>query len=424
MKSQIITLLAGGALLIGAASCSESWNPVPTTEQGTLDLSSISAQVDTSAKEVQSRADEYNVDEFLVTITPLAGGETIEYTYGSMPEVVTLEVGSYRLDVESHKIQRAEWARPYFCGSAEFEIKNNEITRIGNVECTFQSLKVSVYFTDELRAVMGNDVTVTVVANDLGKLVFTPEETRAGYFEVVDRSMTMVATFEGTVSGQAVSDVLTFTDVEKGQHYLITYKLKNGPDIPEQSGGLNPGGIGVDSSVDEVDIDGNVDPGSEDTLDPSDRPGGKEDPENPPVGPEEPTDPAAEFNSDNIDLDNVNDPADYDGSPESAVVTIDCPKGFKNLIVVIDSDGLTPEELDGIGLTQTFDLVNPGQYSDALAGLGFPVGSDVLGQTSVKFDISTFVPLLTSFPGKSNFNITAIDSEGNSSEQILKFYAN
>ncbi len=416
MKTKISTILATAALLLGASSCSESWNPAPAAGQGSLSMLSMGVNVNTSAT-VISRSDGIDLSAYKVKVVSLSDGSVTEYVYGTMPEIVTMPVGQYRVDVESHTVQKAEFDRPYYKGSSRnFDIKNNELTEIGVVTCNLASLKVSVAYTDELKAVMGDDVTVTVVANDEGRLVYTPEETRAGYFEVVDGSMTMVATFTGTVGGSYTEEVVTFTDVTAGQHYMITFKTKSGPTPPEQTGGIEPGGITVDSEVSEVEVNGSIDDGGESTLNPSDRPGtetgGGEGGDTP--NPE----PVAEFTSSTIDLDGVNDARGWSGD---AIVTISCPKGISHLLVTIDSEGLTPEVLDGVGLAPEFDLAYPGDLEVGISGLGFPIKDNVIGETSVDFDITQFVPLLTVYPGKSNFIITVTDSEGGQAVKTLKF---
>lgn len=422
MNNKISTLIAAGALMLAGTACNESWDPAPSAGQGSLSLKSMGVNVNTTTK-VYSRAEGEAIDlkPFVVKIVPLDGGEATQYTYGTMPEVLPLAVGQYRVDVESHAVQPAEWDKPYYAGSSKaFAIENNKVTEIGVITCEFSSLKVTVGYTDDLRAALGDDVTVTVVANTGGTLVFTPAETRAGYFEVVEGSMTLVATFEGTVDGTHTTQTVTFGQVSKGVHYMLTFKVKNPPSPPEQHGTVDPSGITVEGVVSEVDINGNVDPGDDPTLDPSDRPGtgGGEEPD-PPTPPTPGTDDIT-FHSDNLDLEGVNDATTFSGD---AIVTITSKNGFEHLIVKIVSDGLTPEELANVGLASEFDLANPGALEEALQGFGFPIGTQVTGaQGPINFDITDFVPLLSAFPGcQHTFIITVTDKTGIQKSLSLKF---
>lgn len=426
MKSKISTIIAAGALAMAAVSCSEKWEPAPTGGQGQLSLSSMGLDVNTAAT---SRADvAVDTRNFLVEVANSADGSTTEYVYGTMPEVITLPAGMYKVNVRSHEPQNAEWNNPYYAGSSrEFEIKSNEITEVGTVTCTFQSLKVSVTYDDDLKAVMGDDCTVTVEANcggSTGTLVFVPTETRAAFYKVVEGSTTMVATFSGTVSGQQVEEVLVFSDVAAGQHRRINYTLSQPPIPPSPSGELNPGTISVDGTVTDEDINGGVTPDDEQTIDPGVRPG-DEDNDNPnpdsDPDPDDPETPVATFSNgegSTLNFEGVNDANTYSGN---AIVVINCTEGIANLKVKIDSDGLTPEVLEGVGLASEFDLAYPGELEQGIDGLGFPYGSQVIGQKTVNFNITQFVPLLTIYPGNSNFIITVVDSKGKSKAMTLKF---
>ena len=121
--------------------------------------------------------------------------------------------------------------------------------------------------------------------------------------------------------------------------------------------------------------------------------------------------------SDEIDLDAVNKIT----KDSKVAVDINAPLKIQNLIVKIESDKLTKELLEGVSLTDEFDLANPGQYEEALKGLGLPTGSDVKGQTYIKFDISGFMGLLTppSFRAVHKFILTVTDQEGNTVSKTL-----
>ena len=104
----------------------------------------------------------------------------------------------------------------------------------------------------------------------------------------------------------------------------------------------------------------------------------------------------------------------------TVVVNIEAENGFSNLKVKIDSETLTPELLEEVGLASEFVLAFPGDLRTGLLSLGFPVGDQVLGKTTLKFDITKFTPLLGIYgPATHKFIITAIDQSGNSVEKTL-----
>ena len=421
MNNKIITIAAGLGLMIAGASCSEQWTP-PTVEEGTLALEDLTVDVDQQQKPVvdsgSRAAADIDKSNFIVTITPADGSEVIEYTYGNMPEVVTLKTGSYGLTVESHKVKDAEWEAPYYTTSTTFEIKKNSITRLDPQICRFKSIGVAVSYSDKLRAMLGDDVKVTVVANDMGRLEYTRDETRVGYFKAIEGSTTMVVTLTGTIGGQHVEHVKAFTDLEGGQRRMIVYNAVPAPEPPSQTGDINPGGITIDSDLEVIDVDGNVQTGedTENPKNPWDDEGQGGDGPKPPT----PDDDAATFTSEYLDLTGANDVDSYgtEAGKKPAVVEIACPKGFAKLEVEIESAFLTEEMLSGVGLTTKFDLANPGAYAEGLAGLGFKIGDDVKGKTSSTFDITGFMPLIFE-AGEHKFHITVTDSEGGVSKLTL-----
>ena len=425
MKIKISNIALAAAMLT-VASCSEHWTP-PTGSDGSLALGSMIVDVKENANVIVSSGSRAaaDVNSFQVTIYDKTGAEAGSWTYGQMPEIVPLAAGDgYVVKVKSHDVEKAAWEQPYYYGESKaFTIEKNKITEVGTVTAEFKSIKVTVEFSDALKAIVDDDVKVVIEANDEGLITFTKKEVEDGsaaYFEAVDGSTTMVAHFIGSISGNAIDNKVPFTDVTAGQHRIVRYGIQIGPDVPEPDGSITPGGISLDTEIVEVDIDGNTtvkDP----NIDPSGRPG-YEDSEKP--GPDDPTPPtpggeAATFKSETLDTEGgINYSKDWVGD---AIVTIVCPEGFAKLEVVIDSEGLTPDVLEGVGLAKEFDLANPGSLAEGLEGLGFPIGDAVLGKTTVDFNITDFVPLLNIYPGKSDFIITVTDSKGATSTLTLKF---
>ena len=100
-------------------------------------------------------------------------------------------------------------------------------------------------------------------------------------------------------------------------------------------------------------------------------------------------------------------------------ITVTSQTGIVGFSVDINSTTLTPEELQGLGLSTHMDLVNPGSFEGPLTNLGFPTGSAVAGKKSLTFDISSFMPMLTVLgPGNSDFKLTVIDASGSGSKTI------
>lgn len=429
MKLNKITLTAAGVLMCAASSCDDKWEP-NTAEEGTVNLRSLSVDMSDAEKVTGSVISRATVDlsGYIVTISDKSGADADRtYTYGDMPEVLTLPAGDYTAKVESHKVQKAEWSKPYYLGSRDFKVEKSKITTIGVITASFSSLKVTVKFDENLKRVLGKDVKVTVIANDNGSLDFTPDETRSGYFEVLENSNSMIAHFEGTIDGVYYTEDTPFTDVVPGQHRIITYKAKGNPVPPGQAGQVNPGGISLDTSIMNENISASIST-SEDILDPSGRPGQEpSDPDNPdnPDNPDTPdkTITLVPFDSPNLSLDDMNTvTADKDFG--NAKVKISAVNGIKNLVVTIvtDSDGFRAALAD-LTLDQPFDLAYPGEAEGYISDLGLPYGAQVIGQKTIDFDITAFMSMLTAFPGHHNFTLSVTDNNNITETKTLMFTA-
>ena len=104
----------------------------------------------------------------------------------------------------------------------------------------------------------------------------------------------------------------------------------------------------------------------------------------------------------------------YEANDELEAQIVVTAAGIRAFTVeIISEEVLTPEVLDAVGLAPELDLVSPGDYKEPLEGLGFPTGEKVVGQTSVSFDISDFMPLIPLLgTGDSDFRLTVTDNEG------------
>ncbi len=404
------------ALSLGLWSCSDSWEP-NADKSGSVALAGMEVEVDNAEKVVSRAAVDKN--DFLVRIYDDKETLVGNWVYGNMPEIVTLKVGDYRVDVMSHEVKKSEWDAPYFLGSKTFSVADSKITEIGTIVCKFSSLKVSVRFDEQLRKVLGDDVTVTVKANDSGALIFTPDETRSGYFEVVKGSATLTLAFAGTVKGNYEEIINAYTDIEPGQHRIVTYSLRGpGGDVPDESGTVDPNeGIDIDVSYTDENLNGNVDD-EEENLDPSDRPGQEEDPDDPnPPTPPVTDEGAIDITSDALSFDEPNglDKGDL------AIVNITAEKGISHLNVEITTDNDNFRQAVSEMLPLEFDLAEPGDQKAAFEGLGFPTGDNVIGKTELIFDIRQFIPLLDSFSGLHSFKLTVTDSNGKQLSKTLTF---
>lgn len=439
MKLKYQAALLALALSLGACQSDELFDSENTPEGAMGKVYRPGVKV-SSVDNVESKASDsragstVDVSNYLLDF--YRAGDTEAYLSGSYSElgsVVELPAGDYTVSVRSHNVAKAEWDRPYYTGeSTQFTVVAGEIATVDPITCVFSSIKVTVEFTDKMLAVLGDDVQVTVEVIDEGALTFTPSTTLAGYFEAVDGSTTMVATLTGTVDGRQETEISTFDDIAKGQYRRIIYSL--GGELPtpdEPSGSIDLGGITIDFSYTDEDLDGEIDPGKEEVIDdgedspyslpeiedPDDSDDPADDPTTDPDTPDTPSDPITfsgtianggqYYTSDFVD--------DNDNVIKAAQVIIVCANGCKDILVDIDSTTLTDEILSSCGLAASFSLANDTQFFEGLRGLGLPCGDEVVDQTGeINFDISDFMPLLGIYgTAQSKFTLTVTDNAGN-----------
>lgn len=424
MKNIFLICLTLMAVLFTFSAChSEKMETGATDVTGQLSLASMKMEVDLKVDTVypQSRAG-VDVSNFLLTIKNSQGEQVEQYTYSEMPEIISLPVGTYTVVASSAEAATNGFDVPFYTGSTEqFTIKENELTEVSALTCRLANVMISVEYDEELRKLMGEDVVTTVKIGD-NSLDIPSSETRKAYLIAPASAGSMDITLKGTIDGESVTEVKRVDNVQAGQYNIIKYVLNSVDDGTNSNGGGNLNiAINIDSSMTSSDETVGVNPGEEPGIDDFPTDGGEEPGDGDGDGGDEsgseqnmPTIEGTSFNKVPFDIDN--DRLTISGDAELQV-TIGAPNGIANLFVEIISETLDVSE---VGLPKSFDLAYPGENSDALSGLGFPVGDKVIGQTEVLFDISNFTILLPTFKGNHDFKIRVVDSKGLEETKTLK----
>lgn len=423
MKNIFLICLTLMAVLFTFSAChSEKMETGATDVTGQLSLASMKMEVDLKVDTVypQSRAG-VDVSNFLLTIKNSQGEQVEQYTYSEMPEIISLPVGTYTVVASSAETATNGFDVPFYTGSTEqFTIKENELTEVSALTCRLANVMISVEYDEELRKLMGEDVVTTVKIGD-NSLDIPSSETRKAYLIAPASAGSMDITLKGTIDGESVTEVKRVENVQAGQYNIIKYVLSPVDDGNNSVGGNLNIAINIDSSMTSSDETVGVNPGEEPGIDDFPTDGGEEPGDGDGDGGDEsgseqnmPTIEGTRFNKVPFDIDN--DRLTISGAAELQV-TIGAPNGIANLFVEIISETLDVSE---VGLPKSFDLAYPGENSDALSGLGFPVGDEVIGQTEVLFDISTFTALLPMFKGNHDFKIRVVDSKGLEVTKTLK----
>lgn len=381
-------------VLIALTACHSEKVSFQMDTFGQLKLSSMQVTADTEPLVTASRVSS-DIKDYLITVYAADGGKLQEWKYAEMPEIFTLKTGTYKLVAHAPEVTGAAFDTPY-CASAEnsFEIRQDEITEIGEVKCTLHNVKVTVKYEDKLMALLGDDVKVTVKVGE-EKLEYTKDETKSGFFHGKAGNNVVDVVFQGSVEGEPVSITRSYAEIALGTELIVTYKYKEsvtGID-PGTGGSFHAPGISVDEKLIAVNETGAVLPEEDEILD-----FGK---------------PAIE--GDGFDLSqpvtNLN---------QKVVVNLMAPDGIAHVKVEIASEnetfaGVIQEMFGG-----PFDLADPGALEEKLKELGLPVSEQVINQQLVKFDVSQFMPLLKGdFAGIHRFIIEVVDNNNSSVKATL-----
>lgn len=426
MKTDIISLaVVAAAAFAGMTSCSDTWtNDLAEEQTGTLNTESILPSVDAvetnhedapGLKAPESRA-VTDLSPFIVEVVKQDGSKAASWTVGTMPPAPTFPVGTYTVRVKSHNPEPVAWEKPYYVGEQQFQIKAGEVTDVDPIVCILGNIRVSIVVTEALKKASAGDVKITFTGEPGVDLEFAPDETRSGYFAYTEGLSTLKVHFEGTVSGAREDFTRVLTDINPGQHRIVKFDLRVNPNPPvDETGNIEiPEGEGimVDCGSQTVEVDGTVS-SSEDIFNnperPQEEPDDGDDPK--PDNPDD-ADKAITFSSSTLNLDGPNMASEYgeEDGLKPAVVDIHSENGVTSLKVKIISDFLTEDMLSGIGLTSQFDLADPGDYAEGLAGLGFPTAAEVKGAHDLQFNITKFIPLIFE-EGDHKFEITVTDSK-------------
>lgn len=405
----------GSLILIGLASCSVE-NPFqgPQTS-GSGELSKYAMDFDVSILNNTRASSDDIIDDFSIVIKKVGSVQDVAYSslYKNMPDVVSLEAGSYIAYATYGENQDAAFEKPYFLGqSKQFEIEANKITTdIGTIQCKLENVKVTIDFHSSLYSQMDDEAYVEVYVNPASSLKFYKNEKRAGYFKHSD-VCTLTATFHGNIDGVDLNEVKTLSDINKGNHYSLTFS-KHNYSADNENGEILPD-ITVAASVTIVNVNENITIADDEILNDSERPKEEDPTEDPgkdpsdPDDPDDPDDPSDPENPDEIvypdgpqaKLDDIctvklgEDEVNYIDGDTKVILNIHSNAGLDTFYVMAESRTLKLEQLgaeDG-----KLDMIEPNAMETTLHQLGL-MDDDVhsyKGYKDVKFDISGFMDLL------------------------------
>lgn len=413
LKSTLLMALA----TIMAVSCE---NGLPTdnydqsANKGYLSLSALSVELVTDHKPVDgdvaktrsaaTRA--VDINDFDCFIYDESGNNVIRtFKYGERPtQSIELDGGKYIFKMISGEIAGAAFESPVYGLSEPFTIVRKQTTTLTDLVCTLQNIQASVSYSADLRAALSDDTTATLTVGS-SSLVYAIDDSRSGYFKAekalndIDVLVKGLYTQEG--KEPATFDFTTvIKDVKAGQHsdiqLYIEYSAEGNISIQ-----VTIDGWVVDQSV-VFDLASLI---SEDVMvDDDDKP-------------------TVVLVGGDIDAPVELYASDFDASgncTKNIVVDIATKSPIASALVEISStNAAMVASLADYNLTSSFDLCNAGTASASLRLMGLPVNNQVLGQTSVSYDLTAQMKLLKEYAGTHSFKLTVADEQGGVTTKTL-----
>lgn len=292
--------------------------------------------------------------------------------------VVELGSGSYTITVTSPDTEPAAFEQPIYQASESFEIRAGEVTAL-DLLCEPYNCMVTIELSENfVKELSTYEVTVS---NGLGTLTWVKNsqkndfaETKAGYFFA--RGLEIKVNGHRAIDGTSASAVYYVKNPQPAEHHVIRLDAK----VTGEIGGIT---IDVLTDFNEVENNVNVDGMKESYVDRPDFDGTEGDEEE-----EEELESTIVWEGNEL-FEPMNITA------ESTIqMTINMPAGIKTFVVEVSDNfkGAVAEITNG-GVDY-IDLINDPVICENFADTPLLTGDEILNQTQIIFDLSTFVPLL------------------------------
>jgi hypothetical protein len=231
-------------LLTSLISCQKEANNFDRTE-GSL---SINIGLFITVNEVDNNLKStLGTEDFKVNIYSAGGSEVLVFEKASeMPEEIELEPGQYYVTAHSDNNIPAAFDNPYYFGESEVFTINPGGQQTVVVNCELANSMITIVYSDNIKS---NYIDFyTVVSSATGSLTFAKDEIRAGYFQPLPLSISVLLTWQNT-DGSHVSRTLTgnISAPQPKKHYDIHINAS-------AAGGSALFQINLDESAGQVEI--------------------------------------------------------------------------------------------------------------------------------------------------------------------------
>ena len=401
-----IILFSLSAMMILTSACQKtSMSNKDNVGEGFLSLGGLSLNIDDSLETKAKAAS----NSYIVTIVDAEGNTHLSASYKEIKEGdnrVTLPAGEYTLTALSteDEVLEAEFEFPVYGATKDFTITAGELTEIEEIICTLIQCKVSVDYSQEfLESVTGaGKTTVSVIpgfALDYALNADKTYEERNGYF-LLGGGNTMTVTFQGSINGKNMKMTKGFTNIAPRQWRQIKFV----PKVNEQGDATFD--IVINQLVSDMTLNNAVvSPGEVIVGDDPDAPKGD-------GGITIYPDYDAGCDLEITDLSNMLI-VPFSERTMSIKLLAECPNGIKKFDVVISTDNNSFASAVAAADATNLNLISPSEQNAIIFDVvPFPHGEELVGQTSVPFDLSNAQEAILNYKGHHTFTMTIVDQQG------------
>lgn len=411
---KIFVIIAAAAAVLSPVSCKKvSVSSKDVT--GTLSFAEFAISCDEAVETKAGVAASGNYTISIYDNTATGDGNlVVSTTYSAVKQKdnkLSLPAGNYRLEASSSEsgVPVAAFEQPVYGATKEFSITAGQTTSVGSLTCRLLQCKVTVGYSDDFLAMVSGDGAATVevaagyplsYALNYANGAATYDQS-AGYFSVSGSAgMTMVVTFKGNIDGKSQKMTKTFTDVKARQWRQVKFIKK----VNEEGNATFD--VEINQLVDDEELVNDVNDAKENII--------GEDPSAPKGdgGITLAFDYEAGCDAEFTDMGNILIPA-VATRDICLKMKSEIPNGVKKFFVHISS---TNEEfLNAVAAAQAqeLDLVHPTEANAIIFQVvPFPHGEDLLGKTSLSFDLSNAQDAIIGYKGTHTFQMLVTDTKG------------
>ena len=218
--------LLSGLIILGmvsATSCSNEDGPAQTSAEGGLAIKVGLDNSVVSAEESRAEYSDITVDDLTLRLVDADGQVVKEGPAADFSEADKFKIGDYTLEAYYGTTEEDGFEMPYFYGSQELSISENELTPVSLTASLANSL-VTICYTDAFKSYF-SQYSASVLSSASRTTVFASDETRPAYIATGDTKVFVDVTKPNGVS--ATLQPAEFTAAAK-HRYKVTLDVNEG----------------------------------------------------------------------------------------------------------------------------------------------------------------------------------------------------